>query len=73
MKRQRIVTVHFSLDSQLSNSVLNGQMFYKRSLLFVCLCIYAVFFFLTMPQGMWDLSSLTKDQTCVSHSGVTKS
>ena len=44
MKKQRIVMVHFTLDSQLSNSVLSGQMFYKRSLLFVCLCIYAVFF-----------------------------
>ena len=45
MKKQRTVTVHFTLDSQSSNSVLSSQMFCKRSLLFVCLCIYAVCFF----------------------------
>ena len=31
--------------------------------LFVCFCLL-VYFFLAAPFCMWDLSSLTKDQTC---------
>ena len=46
MKKQRTVTVHFTLDSQSSNSVLSSQMFCKRSLLFVYVSMQCFFFFL---------------------------
>ena len=42
-------------------------------------CVYieytydGFFFFLTMPYSMWDLSSLTMDQTCAHCSGIMES
>lgn len=30
-----------------------------------------LFFFLTTPQGLWDLSSLTTDQICAPCRGIT--
>ena len=34
---------------------------------------FFLFFFLATPHGMWDLSSLTRDQTCAPCSGSTES
>ena len=36
-------------------------------------CSHVVFFFLAAPRSRWDLSSLTRIQTCAAYSGSTES
>ena len=38
-----------------------------------CSVFWFGFFFLALPCGMWDLSSLTRDRTCAPYNGGMKS
>ena len=55
-----------------SQAIFNVFIFYYANIL-VSFFFFFFFFFLVTPQGFWDFSSLTKDQTCAPGSGSPES